>query len=114
MRVAIDAERPEGEVARVEVVLEVEHAREAGAVPEWIFPRPVRLLRAQQIIDAGLHGRPRRRAGGEEGQQRPRRLAGRRRSAAGQLGALIALARLAPAAVGVLVADEPAHRALDE
>src|ERR1044071_8915037 len=36
---AVHAQRPEREVARVEVVLEVEHAREAGPVPERVLPQ---------------------------------------------------------------------------
>src|ERR671937_3132893 len=38
---AIDAERPEREVGGVQVVLEVEDPRKAGAVPEWIVPAAV-------------------------------------------------------------------------
>src|SRR4029450_462112 len=49
-----------------------------------------------------------------ECQQRPRGLARDRRAPSGQLGSRVALAGLAPAAVGILVADEPAHRSLDE
>src|SRR6266446_3937179 len=53
---AIDAERPEGKVFGVEVVLQHEHAREPGAVPPGIVPRAVRLLGAQEIRDPPLDG----------------------------------------------------------
>jgi len=61
MRAAVDAQRPEREVAGVEMVLEIEDAREAGTVPEEVFPGTVWPLRAQQIgntvVDRGA-GRP--------------------------------------------------------
>src|ERR1043166_363936 len=109
---AVHAERPQREVAGVEVVLEEEHAREARAVPEGIVPAAVLALGAQQVLDARLDRRARRRPDREEPQQRPRRLARDGRPAPGQLRLDVALARLAPPAVGVLVADQPAHRAL--
>src|SRR5439155_726262 len=65
-----------------------------------------------QISDAPLDGRARRLPGGEEAQQRPRRLARQRLADPGQLGLRVALARLAPAAVRVLAPEEPAHRPL--
>src|SRR5207247_9693258 len=49
-RAAVDAERPEREVLRVQVVLEHEHAREAGPVPEGIRPRAVRPLRVEEVL----------------------------------------------------------------
>src|SRR5712691_5218094 len=48
----IHAERPQRKVLRVEVVLEHEHPREPGAVPERVFPRAVGVLRPYQIRDA--------------------------------------------------------------
>src|SRR5207253_7200698 len=75
-RAPVYPEGPEGEVLRVEVILEVEDTRETRAVPERVFPRAVRGLRVDQIADPLLHGlslRPPRR---EEAQERPRRLAG--------------------------------------
>src|SRR5690242_5961644 len=56
---AVHAQRPEREVARVEVVLEIEHAREAGAVPERVLPRAVGPLGAEQVADAVVDGRAR-------------------------------------------------------
>src|SRR6185295_3981941 len=109
---AVDAEGPQREVLGVEVVLEEEHAREAGAVPERIVPPAVRPLRAQQVLDARLDGRARSGADGEQAQQRPGGLARDGGSPPGQLGLAVALAALAPAAVGVLAADQPAHGAL--
>src|SRR5258706_16254208 len=92
---AVHPERPEGKVARVEVVLQIEDAREARAVPERVLPGAVRPLRAQQVADAVVDRRSRRVAGGEERQQRPRGLTGDRRPAPGQLGLDVALAGLA-------------------
>src|SRR5262249_36631767 len=45
--------------------------------------------------------------------QRPRRLARRRRTTAGEAGIVVGLTRLAPAAVPILVRLQPAHGALD-
>src|SRR5207247_5986417 len=56
----IHAEGPEGEVLRVEVVLEIEDARKAGAVPERVFPRAVGRLRGRQLADAHLDRTARR------------------------------------------------------
>src|SRR5262247_2212531 len=109
---AVHAERPEREVLGVEVVLEEEHAREARAVPERILPAAVRALRAHEVLDARVHRRPRRRADREEAEQSPGRLARDGDAASGQLGLRVTLAALAPAAIGVLAAYEPAHRAL--
>src|SRR5215813_4387614 len=51
--------------------------------------------------------------GRDEGQQRPRGLARRRRTTAGEAGVVVTLTRLAPAAVPILVRLQPAHGALD-
>src|SRR6185503_16376771 len=109
---AVDAEGPQREVLGVEVVLEEELAREAGAVPERIVPPAVGALRAQQVLDAGLHGRARGGADREQPEQRPGGLARNGGPAAGQLRFVVALTRLAPAAVGVLAPDQPAYGAL--
>src|SRR3990172_9530 len=109
---AVAPQRPEGEVLRVEVVLQVEDAREPRPVPERVGPAAVGLLRAEQVLDAALDHGPARPPRGEEREQRPRRLAGRRGADAGERGAVVALARLAPAAVRVLAALQPADRAL--
>src|SRR6266498_287587 len=110
--VAIDPQRPQGEVLGVEVVLEHEHAREPRAVPERVLPRAVRLLRPQEIGDPALDGRRPCHPGGQQRQQGPRGLRGRRHARAGQLGTVVAVARLAPAAVAVLMLLEPADRTL--
>src|SRR5262245_24717921 len=68
MRSAINSQRPEREILGVQVVLQVEDPREARAVPERVFPRPVLALRAQEVVDAALHGRATRAAGGEQPQ----------------------------------------------
>src|SRR5262245_42770278 len=112
MRSAVDSQRPEREILGVQMVLQVEDTRKARAVPERVFPRAVVALRSQQVIDAAFDGRTARAAGGEQAEERPRRLARNRFAHAGELVVLVALAGLAPAAVAVLVALEPADRAL--
>src|SRR5213593_446177 len=106
-------ERPEGEVFRVEVVLQHENPREAGAIPERVVPAAVGALVFEEVADTTLDGVGAGTTGREEREQGPRRLARRRRATAGQVGVVVALARLAPASVGVLRRLEPAHGALD-
>src|SRR6516165_11029141 len=112
MRAAINSQGPEREILGVEVVLQVEDAREAGAVPERVVPRAVVTLRFQKVVDPALDGRPARAPGREEAEERPRGLARKRLAHAGELVVLVALAGLAPAAVPVLVALEPADGSL--
>src|SRR2546429_620451 len=112
MRAAVDSQRPEREILGVQMVLQVEDPRKARSVPERVFPRPVLALRPQQIIDAALDGRATRATRGKETKERPRGLTRNRLAHAGELVVVVALAGLAPAAVAVLVALEPAHRAL--
>src|SRR5207249_2753758 len=76
----VHPESPEGEIFRVEVVLQHEDPREAGAVPERIVPAAIGALAVEQMADAALDdvgAGPTRR---EERKQCPRRLARRRRS----------------------------------
>src|SRR5215467_7038515 len=109
----IHPERPEGEIFGVEVVLQHEDAGEPGAVPERVVPPAVRTLAVEEMPDATLDGLRARTTGREEGEQRPRRLARRRRTTAGEAGIVVALTRLAPATVRILVRLQPAHGALD-
>src|SRR6267142_5227219 len=110
MRAAIDSQRPEREILGVQMVLQVEDPREARPVPERVFPRAVVALRAQEVVDPALDGRAAHAAGGEETQERPRGLTRDRLAHAGELVVVVALAGLAPAAVAVLMALEPADR----
>src|SRR5262245_27880385 len=112
MRAAVDSQRPEREILGIQMVLQVEDTRKARPVPESVFPRAVVTLRPQEIVDTPLDGRAPRAAGGEEAEERPRGLARDRFAHAGELVVLVALAGLAPPAVAVLMALEPAHRAL--
>ena len=52
-RAAIDSQGPEREVLRVEVILEEEHARKAGAVPQRIGPDRVEDDPSHHAIAAG-------------------------------------------------------------
>src|SRR3972149_2538441 len=101
-RAPVHAQRPEREILRVQVVLEVEDPREARAVPERIFPGAVGVLPVDQVTDALLDRRPAGAPSGEEGQQRPGRLARKGLAASGQIVVLVGAERLAPAAVGGL------------
>src|SRR5215475_5570869 len=47
MRAAVDSQSPEREILGVHVVLQVEHARKARAVPERVDPRAVVALAPQ-------------------------------------------------------------------
>src|SRR5262249_29355748 len=109
----IHPERPEGEIFRVEVVLQHEDAGEPGAVPERVVPPAVRTLAVEEMPDATLDGLGASTTGREQSKQRPRRLARRRRTTAGEAGIVVGLTRLAPAAVPILVRLQPAHGALD-
>src|SRR5262249_17340596 len=103
----IDAERPQGKVLRVEVILQVEDAREPRAVPERIFPATVALLRLDQIPDAAIDSRSVAATCREEPEQRPRRLARDRFPTAGEVWIVVRRERLPPAAIAVLPALEP-------
>src|SRR5258706_6713204 len=92
MRAAVDSQRPEREVLRVQVVLEVEDAREAGTVPERVFPRAVGVLGPQQVFDPARHRGSGRPPGREQAEQRPGGLARRRLPCAGQRVVDVALA----------------------
>src|SRR5437867_9067117 len=112
MRAAVDSQRPEREVLRIQMVLQIEHAREPGAVPERVLPRAVGVLGSEQILNAARHGGSGCAPGREEAEQRPGGLARRRLAGAGERVVVVALAGLAPAAVLVLMALEPPDRAL--
>src|SRR3984893_5609521 len=112
-RAPVYSEGPEREVLRVEVILEIEDTREAGAIPQRVFPRAIRGLRLDQIPDTLFHRValcPSRR---EETQERPGRLAGNVLAATRQRLVLVGGERLAPASVGVLPLLDPGDGALD-
>src|SRR5437867_8144379 len=113
MRAAVDSQSPQREILRVQVVLQIEDPGEARPVPERILPRAIGVLRSQQVVDTALDGRAARTPGREEPEQRPRGLARNRLADARELVVVVALARLAPTPVLVLVTLEPANRALD-
>src|SRR5256885_16361537 len=56
----VHPESPEGEIFRVEVILQHEDAREAGAVPERIVPAAIGALAVEQMADAALRSEERR------------------------------------------------------
>src|SRR5688500_20277473 len=94
------------------MVLQIEDAREAGAVPQRIVPAAVRALGGEEVLDATLDRRLARHARGEEAQERPRGLARSRDAGARELRPDVRIARLAPATVRALGALQPAHRPL--
>src|SRR5437016_14571312 len=83
---AVLAERHQREVVTVEVVAEVEVAREARAGEETLLPRAVRALRADEPVDATLDGGARRAIGGEQAEESPRGLRRRARSEERRVG----------------------------
>src|SRR5579864_5441148 len=106
---AVCGEGHQREVDGVEVVLEVEDAREAGRGPLLVVPGTVAALAAQQVIDAALDrgagARAGDTAGGEQSHQRPGGLRRGARPDAFQGRFVVGAGRLAPAAVGVLTRD---------
>src|SRR2546428_8758443 len=54
MRAAVDSQSPEGEILRVQVVLQMEDPREARPVPERALPRAIAALRSHQVLDTAL------------------------------------------------------------
>src|SRR2546428_7027339 len=113
MRAAVDSQSPEGEILRVQVVLEMRWPGAARPVAGRRLPRAIGVVRPQQVGDTALDDRAARAPGREEPEQRPRGLARNRLAGARELVVVVALARLAPAPVLVLVTLEPANRALD-
>jgi hypothetical protein len=51
----IRCQRQQREVLPVEVILQIEHTRKAGARAVWLVPRAIFLLRAQQVRDPTGH-----------------------------------------------------------
>src|SRR5205807_3359146 len=97
----------------VPVIAEVDHAREARSGEARVAPEAVRPLRAREVLDAAPHGVRSRLSRGDQREHRPGTLVrGARRARPGAPG-LVAVVALAPAAVRILPALEPAHRALD-
>ena len=85
----IHAEGPEREVLGVQVILEIEDAREPGAVPERVVPGAVRRSGSRQVADAALHRAALGTARREQAEERPRGLARDRLAAPGQLGVVV-------------------------
>src|SRR3990172_8084957 len=112
-RGAVDAERPEGKIHRIQVILEEEDAGKAGRVPEGIVPRAVRSLRLDEKPDPSRHRRVLRLSGREEAEEGPRSLAGDALAFAGEGGVRIAQQGLPPAAVRILATLEPSDGAPD-
>src|SRR5262249_20281776 len=74
-------------------------------------PVAVVALRGKQIIDAGTDSVAVTLAGGEQREQGPGGLRGRRCALAGQSGIVVTAARLAPSAAGLLHFLQPGHGA---
>ena len=98
----------------VEVVVQVEVAREAGSGELRLVPGAVRALGFRQPADPALGGLAVALAGGEQREQRPRGLRRGGRALAGPGRRVVVGAQvLAPAAVGVLVRPQPGDRTAD-
>src|SRR5580692_10588351 len=104
----VSAERGDRKRQPVQVVVQVEVAREAGSGEVRLVPGPVRALRLRQPADAALGRLALLLARREQRQQRPRGLRGGGRAPTGPvLGVVVGAHVLAPAAVLVLVLLEP-------
>src|SRR6202011_4789281 len=109
----VSREREQREILPVEVIHEVEDAREAGSGEIRFIPRSVFLLRAQQVgnassdrIAAGVVHR-------EQSQDRPGSLRGSTRAHPSGAGIVIRTAGLAPSAIGILHHSQPFGSLLD-
>src|SRR6266571_7873726 len=109
----VSAERADREDEPVQVVVDVEVAGESGAGVLRLVPAAVRPLVLGKPADAALDAAGpsaaggRGLAGGQQREQRPRGLRGRRLAAAGQRLVVIGAQVLAPAAVRVLMLLKP-------
>src|SRR3954452_20386898 len=102
-------ERHDGEDLSVEVIVEIEVAREARPGEVRLVPASVAALCVDEPPDGALDRRPRL-AGCVEGEQRPRGLRSRRSAAATPTDVAVRPEILAEAAVVVLHALQPADR----
>ena len=108
LQIAKAGERPERKKLRIAVVTQVEHARESSRGVERLVPESVFALGRGEIGDAAGDGWVIRLTRRHEPEHRPSRLrGGARRRLEPLVRELVAVAALAPAAVGVLDADEP-------
>src|SRR5207302_5661974 len=103
-------ERHHREDLALEVVVDEEIARETRAGELRLVPAAVCVLRANQVGDAALERRATL-AVGDEAEERPRSLRGRRVADARPLRIVVRTHVLAPAAVVVLMRLEPFDRA---
>src|SRR3984893_18571775 len=111
--VAIRGECPEREVRAVSVVLQIKHPRETWCGELRISPETIRLLCTQQVFDAAAHSDRARLPDRHQPKECPCRLVRRAvRLLVQVLLARVPVIALAPAAIRILPADEPGHRAL--
>ena len=103
IEIAVTRKRPEREEFRIAVITQIEHAREPRRSELRFAPQSIGFLTAQQIINPFDDRRVLPLSGGHESEQCP---GGLRGGAWCRLMAviveLVAIARLAPSAVGVL------------
>src|ERR1035437_7375694 len=105
-------QREQREIVLVEMVVQVENTREAGACGQFLVPTSVAALGFKQILDAVLYAEAGRVAARDQPQNGPSGL--RRRAGPGGEDALVvALAAFAPSAVGVLDGAQPLAGAQD-
>src|SRR5579872_6428218 len=96
---------------RIEVVTHIEVIRESVTSELLLVPRARGILPLQQPSDAAPDVLANGVLTGEQTDQRPRRLRGSAGSATAPTRVLVALAALAPSALGVLLRLQPADRA---
>src|SRR4051812_18858489 len=96
-------QRPQRKELAIPVIAQIEHAREAGRGEARFVPQAMFALLALQIVDAARERLVIDLARRHQAQQRPSSLRGRaRRALIAAIVELVALAALAPTAVGVL------------
>src|SRR3954470_21991613 len=95
----------------VELVAQIEDLGETRARPRRLVPGPGGVLAFEQVADAVADRGAALLARRDQAHHRPRRLAGRRRTDARLRGIGVAGDALAPAAVAVLVPEQPLHGA---
>ena len=107
------AQRHQREIDPIEVVLQIEDFREAGAGPRSFMPRAIGPLSADEIFNSSPCFVRASFACRDQAEQRPRSLRGGRLALSAKSRFVVAANRFTPAAVALLFGFEPLDRAAD-
>src|SRR5574337_1662399 len=110
---AIQRKGPERKIETVEMIPQIKDAWESRSGKFSFFPPAIRALGLQEVVNASCHRRMPYDAGVQEPQERPSGLRGGAWALAGCPRVLVGIARFAPAAVRVLMTDQPINRSPD-